>query len=264
MESSRETAKLYRGMDRAALDAAYNNGAAVKNSAQIVADWQRRSDAFRKRHATSLDLRYGDAPRNLIDYYEARPGGPLFVFVHGGYWQMRAKELFAFLAAGPMAHGINVALVGYTLAPEKRLHAIVAEIRAAIDFLKTPLILSGWSAGGHLTATCMNHPGVKAGIAISGIYDLEPMRLSYINEKLRLDEDEARRNSPMFLAASGKPLVITYGKNELPELQRQSEDYAKVARGAKLEPLAGHDHFSVLEELASPSGQLTQMVRRLT
>jgi arylformamidase len=257
---------LYRGMNRAALDAAYNNGAAVKTSAQIVTDWQRRSEAFRKRHATSLDLRYGDAPRNLIDYYEARPGGPLFVFVHGGYWQMRAKELFAFLAAGPMAHGINVALVGYTLAPEKRLDGIVNEMKAAIDFLgrKHPaLCLSGWSAGGHLTAMCMDHPNVKAGIAISGIYDLEPMRLSYINEKLRLDEDEARRNSPMFLKSTEKPLILTYGKNELPELQRQSEDYAKVARGAKLEPLAGHDHFSMLEELAAPEGRLVTLLRGL-
>jgi arylformamidase len=257
---------LYRGMDRAALDAAYNNGAAVKNSAQIVADWQARSDAFRKRHSKSLDLKYGDAARNRIDYYDAHAGGPLFVFIHGGYWQMRAKDLFAFLAAGPMAHGINVALIGYTLAPDKRLDGIVKEIEAALDFLEkksSVMCLSGWSAGGHLTAMCMDHPAVKSGLAISGIYDLEPMRLSYINDKLGLDEDEARRNSPMLRPGSGKPLIVTYGKMELPELQRQSVDYAKVAR-AELRGIPGCNHFSVLEELASPEGQLTAMVRTLT
>ena len=258
-----ETANLYRGMDRAALDAAYNVGAAVVTSAEIIADWQRRSEIFRRQHAGRLDLRYGAAPRNLIDYYEAQPDGPLFVFVHGGYWQMRAKELFAFLAAGPMAHGINVALVGYTLAPEKRLDGIVAEIRAAIDFLNRPVILSGWSAGGHLTAMCLHHPAVKAGLAISGIYDLEPIRLSYLNDRLRLDERESRRNSPIFLETTDKPLVITYGKDELPELRRQSEDYAKVVRLAQIEPLDGHNHFTILEELASPDGQLTHTLRCL-
>ena len=255
--------KLYRRMSRAALDAAYNNGAAVKNSAEIVAGWQQRSDAFRKKHGASLDLRYGDAERNRIDLYEASPGAPLFAFIHGGYWQMRAKELFAFVAAGPMAHGISVALIGYTLAPEKRLSDIVKEIRAALDFLSRDLILSGWSAGGHLTAINMDHPAVKSGLAISGIYDLEPMRLSYINDKLRLDVEEARRMSPSLDRGSGKPLAVAYGKKELPELQRQSEDYAKGLAGAKLRPLAGHDHFSILEELASPEGKLTAMVRSL-
>lgn len=155
-------------MDRAALDAAYNNGVAVKNSADIVAGWQQRSDAFREKHGASLDLRYGKAERNRIDLYEAKPGAPLLAFIHGGYWQARAKELFAFVAAGPIAHGISVALIGYTLAPEKRLTDIVGEIRAAVDFLERELILSGWSAGGHLTAANMDHPSAKGGLAISG------------------------------------------------------------------------------------------------
>ena len=142
-------------MDRAALDAAYNNGAAVPGSAQIVADWRRRSEILR---TSSKELRYGSADRNRIDYFEAKAGAPLLVFIHGGYWQNREKETFGFLAAGPLAHGISVALIGYTLAPEKRLDGIVAEVRAALDFLSRPLLVSGWSAGGHLTAMVMHHP----------------------------------------------------------------------------------------------------------
>jgi hypothetical protein len=103
----------------------------------------------------------------------------------------------------------------------------------------------------------LSHPAVKAGLAISGIYDLEPMRLCYINDKLRLDEAEQKRNSPMLLRATGKPLVVAYGKAELPELQRQSEEYASKA-GAKLLGVAGCDHFTILEELASPGGALTR------
>jgi arylformamidase len=260
---------MYRGMDRAALDAAYNNGAAVKDSAQIVAGWEARSARLRAAHPEGMDLRYGKEERNRIDYFAARRDGPVLVFIHGGYWQARAKEVFSFVAEGPLAWGINVALVGYTLAPQKRLDGIVAEIHAALDWLgssigmlggdKNRLLVSGWSAGGHLTAMAMSHPAVKGGLAISGIYDLEPMRLSYINDKLRLDEGEARRNSPQ---KTDKRLLIAYGADELPELCRQSEDYARLLK-ARTTAVPGRNHFTVLEELASPHGALTALARTL-
>jgi arylformamidase len=106
-----------------------------------------------------------------------------------------------------MAHGINVALIGYTLAPDATLDQIVAEIFQGIDFLAGQLpdlggdgsriVVSGWSAGGHLTSMALSYPHVKAAIGISGIYDLEPIRASYLNVKLGLDEAMSRRNSPM-------------------------------------------------------------------
>jgi arylformamidase len=253
-------------MDRAALDAAYNNSAAVKNSAHIVADWQARSERFRAAHSEGLDLRYGPAERNRIDLFEAKRNAPLLVFIHGGYWQMRAKELFAFVAAGPLAHGISVALVGYTLAPEKRLDGIVAEIKEALSYLDDSgnrILACGWSAGGHLTAMAMQHPAVNAGLAISGIYDLEPIRHCYVNDKLQLDLHESLRNSPITRPAFSKPFTLAYGRNELPELQRQSEDYAKVVKHAEVLGLPGHDHFTILEELASPDGALTRAARTL-
>ena len=261
---------LYRGMDRAALDAAYNNGAAVKDSAQIVAEWEARSAGLRARHPEGINLRYGPGERNRIDYFAARRDGPVLAFIHGGYWQNRSKEIFSFVAEGPLAWGINVALIGYTLAPQKRLDGIVAEIHAAMSWLQESiptlggdskrLFVSGWSAGGHLTAMAMSHAAVKGGLAISGIYDLEPMRLCYVNDKLRLDEDEARRNSP---GPADKPLFIAYGADELPELCRQSEEYGKKLKNTTLLAIPAKNHFTVLEELASPHGALTALVRRL-
>src|SRR5882757_2994693 len=121
MDSSSGKPELYRGMDRAALDAAYDNSAAVANSAAIVADWTRRTALLRNRFPQALDVRYGKDERNRIDLFEAKPGASLLVFIHGGYWQNRAKENFGFLAEGPLAHGISVAMVGYTLAPAKRM-----------------------------------------------------------------------------------------------------------------------------------------------
>jgi arylformamidase len=264
---------MYRGMDRAALDAAYNNAAAVKDSAQIVAGWEARSAKLRAAHPEGIDLRYGPDERNRIDYFAARRDGPVLVFIHGGYWQARAKEVFSFIAEGPLAWGINVAMVGYTLAPQKPLSGIVAEIHAACSWLadRIPtlggnakqLYASGWSAGGHLTAMAMSHSAVKGGLAISGIYDLEPMRLCYVNDKLRLDEAEVLRNSPMSLPPTTKPMQVAYGAAELPELCRQSEDYAKLL-GTKAIAIERCNHFSVLEELASPHGALTALARKLT
>jgi acetyl esterase/lipase len=268
----------YMGMDRAALDAAYNNSAAVADSARIMADWQARSDAFAATHGQHLDLRYGPAERNRIDLFVAAPSAPLLVFIHGGYWQMRAKENFRFLAQGPLAHGINVALVGYTLAPAARLSGIVAEVQASIEWLATHakehgadgkrMYVSGWSAGGHLTAMALSAPSVQGGLAISGIFDLEPIRLSYLNEKLGLDEAETHRNSPLLHLGDGaRPLIIAYGGDELPELQRQSEEFAAARDRAGLPGrvvrVPGHHHFSIMEELARPHGALTALVTEL-
>ena len=269
---------LYRDMDRAALDAAYNNSAAVAGSAAMMAEFQARSDRLRAAQGAHLDLRYGPAERNRIDYFAAGSNGPLLVFIHGGYWQMRAKENFSFLAAGPLAHGIDVAFVGYTLAPDIRLEGIVAEVRASIAWLAAHagefggdparIYVSGWSAGGHLTAMCVDEAAVKGGLAISGIYDLEPMRLCYLNEKLKLDAGEAQRMSPLFnLSRSSMPLVLAYGGGELPELQRQSEAMAAARKSAglpcKLASLPGHNHFTILEELANPAGALTALLLEL-
>lgn len=263
---------IYRGMDQTALDAGYNNTLAVSDSSALLQDFDERSAALRAAHGEHLDLRYGPAPRNRIDYFAADKPGPLLIFIHGGYWQIRAKETFSFLAAGPLAHGIHVAMIGYTLAPDATLTEIVAEVRAAINWLKNNaaefggdtdrMIVSGWSAGGHLTAMTLDEPGVIGGVAISGIYDLEPVRLSYLNDKLRLSDEEETSLSPLHLPLSAKPLTITYGTGELPELQRQSEQYADARRGlpGNLVPLSQLNHFTILNELATVDGAITREV----
>ena len=161
-----------------------------------MADFSQQSAAARAVPGAVLGLRYGPAERNLIDYFPADSAGPVVIFIHGGYWQMRAKESFSYIAKALVPHGLHVALVGYTLAPYATLGEITQEIKSAISFLKlnaasyggdpTRMVVSGWSAGGHLTALCLDQPGVVGGVAISGIYDLAPMLLSYINDKLGL------------------------------------------------------------------------------
>jgi arylformamidase len=110
---------------------------------------------------------------------------------------------------------------------------------------------------------------VRGGLAISGIYDLEPIRLNYLNEKLGLDPAEAERNSPLLhLPPAAGELIVAYGAKELPELRRQSVEYAQawVERGlpGHLLPIDGADHFTILEALADPQGALTQALVGLT
>jgi acetyl esterase/lipase len=268
---------IWRGMTRAQLDAAYNNTAAVRNSADKLADWTERSKRVRAERSELLDLEYGRRPRNRIDIFRCgKAHAPLLVYIHGGYWQRNAKEFFACLAEGPIARGFDAAFVGYTLAPEATLTEIVGEVRMAIHWLRVngprydiasaKLIVSGWSAGGHLTAMAL--ADADAGLAISGIFDIEPCRLNYLNDALRLTMEEQVLLSPIRqLPRSSPPLVIAYGTAELPELQRQSRDYHNARRRAHLPsellPIDNHDHFSILEEMANSNGKLTDALVRL-
>ena len=267
----------WRKMGREELDRGLNNGAAVAGSADIIAGWERRWAALRQRHPQHLDLRYGPRERNRIDFLKSRDKGPTLLFIHGGYWQQRAKEVFTVVAEGAMAHGINVALIGYTLAPDATLDEIVAEIHAGIGFLAGQLpalgaasggiVVSGWSAGGHLTSMALSNRHVRAGVAISGIYDLEPIRHSYLNEKLRLDEAMSRRNSPvMQVDGPGKPLSLVVGSAELPLLRQQSADFAghRARHGLPVtyEEIPGADHFTIMNEMIGPAGRITTLVRQ--
>ena len=268
----------WRKLTQEQLDLGFNNTLHVSETASIIAEWDRLSAEMRARHPQSLDLRYGPRDRNRIDFLKARDGGPTLVFIHGGYWQTRAKENFTFCAAGPMAHGINVALIGYTLAPDATLDQIVDEVRTGIDYLVTELptlggdpnkmIVSGWSAGGHLSSMSLGHPHIKAGLLISGIYDLEPISHSYLNAKLNLDDATIQRNSPMRNPGGvNKPLVIVAGSGELPLLRKQSADYAahRATYGLPViyEEIPKANHFTMMDELASPTGRLTTLVRQL-
>ena len=272
---------LYRGMDKTELDAAYDNPRAVGLPVlqEMMADWIARGKDIASA-ARLTEIRYGEGERNRIDIFEASrnsgfQGRATIAFIHGGYWRSQDKETYRFLAKGALKHGLNFANIEYTLAPQQTIGGIIEEIRQAIDRLNTHLNLivpehallhmSGHSAGGHLVAMTLNESGVSSGTSISGIFDLEPIRLSYLNEQLRLTPEDVARHSPQHhIPACSPPFIFTYGEEELPELRRQSEDFHAAWDATKLSskmiPLPNHNHFSILEELAHPDGMILKEV----
>jgi acetyl esterase/lipase len=250
-------------------DAAYDNSAAVADSARQLADFEARSQTLAAGAACRLDLRYGGAERQLFDFFAGGRGADTLLFIHGGYWQMRHKNSFRFVVEGALLHGLSAALIGYTLAPQASLAAIVQEVRQGIAAVREHamrqggsgrILLCGWSAGGHLAAMGLDAEGVAAGLGISGLYDLAPLRHTYLDRALQLTDDEICLLSPLALDPVDKPFVIGHGTAELAQLQAQSQAFAAHRQGlaGALVPVARADHFSVLDALAQPQGTLLQ------
>ena len=262
----------------AQLESQYNARAAVPEHVGIQADWQRRSEQIRSSRACKLDLAYGEGPRQQLDLFPAdTPNRPLLLFIHGGYWQRGDRRANHFVAESLCAHGINVALAGYDLCPSVSLDDIVSQVRAALAWLwrhadvlafdQARIQVCGHSAGGHLTAMLMatHWPAqgadlpadlIHSGLAISGLYELEPLCHTSLNEALSMDTQTAARNSPVLLppGSGGGPLTAAVGGLESAEFHRQAEILAEAwrGRGARVDVLdvAATNHFTIVEELA--------------
>jgi arylformamidase len=269
---------VWASLDRAQRNAAYDNNAAVANSATLIEARNAASATYRKAHPGGLDIPYAPRARTAFDLYPAPdPRASCLVFIHGGYWLRNSRELFAAYAQGLALAGWSIAIPGYTLAPEASLTAIVAEIGAALDWLADqgpahgvagPVVLAGWSAGAQLAALYLGHRRVAAGLAISGVYDLKPLRDTVLNETLKLTDEEIATLSPLRSPpTSSNPLAVAYGTRELPALVHDSRKLHELRSAAHapgpLLPIAGADHFSILEELRRPNGQLVRAAQRL-
>jgi arylformamidase len=265
-------------LSRTERDAAYNNAAAVPNSQTLIRERNEHATAYRDAQHAHLDLPYAlTNDRTKWDIYPTKsPAAPCLVFIHGGYWQMNRREDFAHFAEAIAAHGWSVAMPGYTLAPEANLTQIITELRTALDWLASfgashgiagKIFLSGWSAGGQLTAMLLDHPLIAAGLAISGVFELGPIRDTYLNEKLNLTDEELCSFSPLRLPVVQKPLAIAYGTAELPALVTDSRNFhahrATAHAPGPLIPIPHADHFTILNELQRTNGTLVNAILEL-
>jgi arylformamidase len=265
-------------------EAEYDNRARVPEHAAITEAWAEAARRYRAERLgeayAELDIAYGPSERQRLDLFwpDAPEPAGLAVFVHGGYWQRNARDGFSHMARGANAHGIAVAVPGYDLCPAVTVSDIVNQIRACCRFLwqrfGKRLVVAGHSAGGHLAAAMVatNWPSldatlpadlVPAGLAISGVFELEPLLHTSLNEALKLDHVAARAASPIdWPAAPGRTLLAYVGGAESREFLRQSREIAArwAARGLRAEciEIAGANHFTVLDPLADPDSAMTQ------
>lgn len=245
------------------LQAEYDNGAKVPEYPAIAAGWERAAAEFRVGHPHSaLAVAYGPSERQAMDIFRPGPGEahPVAVFIHGGYWQRAHRHLFSHFARGMLAHGVAVAMPSYDLCPQVSMATIVDQARAAVDFVTArtggkPLVM-GHSAGGHLTAMVLATGGARAGLSISGLFDLPPLLATTVAGPLGMDAAEARRLSPLFLPSPGLPIHAVVGGLEGVEYTRQTRSIAE-AWGGTWESLAGFNHFTVAAELERADSALT-------
>src|SRR6201987_1679609 len=270
-------------------DAEYNNRARVPEHPEIFARWARagedyRAEAMKERRA-ELGLSYGSSLRQFIDLFSPRPGvvAPLALFVHGGYWRSLDPSMFSHMARGLNAHGVTVAVVGYDLCPEVTIAEIIEQIRHACLFLwlrtRQRMMICGHSAGGHLAGAMVatdwqaRYPKappdlVPAAYSISGLFDLTPLVGITMSQDLRLDEEEARRASPLFWPGpEGRRFDAVAGALESSEFLRQSrtvaEQWGKAGVQTRYEAIAGTNHFTVIDGLADPRNAMVARLAEL-
>ena len=260
-------------------DDAYANGIYVDGVDDIVAAWETDSAAFRAQmtaaNRAELNVPYGQHAREVMDIFhpEGAPKG-LVVFVHGGYWISRDKNLWSHLAAGAIARGWAVAMPGYVLCPEVRIADITRQIATAVDFaaarIDGPVHVTGHSAGGHLAArmgcsdidlTCAAR--IARIVPISGVHDIRPMLNTEMNADFKMDMSAAIAESPALLTPrAGFDLKCWVGADERPEFVRQNALLANVWTGFGMnitcveEPAL--NHFTVVNSLVEPDSALTE------
>lgn len=261
----------------------YNARAAVPQHPQIIARWVNESATVRASQRCELDLEYGPSFQEKLDWFFAEgTSNALLVFIHGGYWRSLDKSDFSFLSPAFTRRGISVAVINYGLAPQLRIDDIVRQTRAAITWIAhnayrhgadaSKLYVAGHSAGGHLTAmmaathwpsvsTTLPIDLVKGAICISGIYDLEPIRYTSINQDVRLDAAAAQRLSPALMQPTvNVPMLMAVGGDESDEFKRQNTLLIERWPACAMQdvPLPGANHFTVVGDLAKAESPLHQ------
>ncbi len=282
---------LYRNYDRAGLDVQYNARATVPDIQPILKKYAEDSATARSTLDCALDVPFGKHPDELLDIFPAagaapgKPGAPVFVFIHGGYWRLLSKNESSSMAPAFTQAGAVVVSVNYSLAPAVTLDRIVDQNRRALAWVYRHIAeyggdparihICGSSAGGHLVGALLSGgwhasydvpSGVVRGAApLSGLFDLRPLVHTHINEWMHMSEADAIRNSPALnLPQTGCPLVVSYGESETDEFKRQSDDYLAAWRDrgypGTYVPMPGTNHYDIVLTLNDPHSPLTQAI----
>lgn len=276
---------VYRSMNQQELDRQYDARATVEDITPFLHQYAALTKAAKQELEVIGDVSFGPRPDEVMDVFPAGPNAPVFVFIHGGYWRLLSKDESAFFAQCFVEQGIAVVAINYSLAPMASLDEIARQVRSAVAHLwhdadrygldRTRIHVGGTSAGGHLVGMVLAggwqsrfgvpETAIAGALAINGLFDLEPVRLSFPNEWVKLDAAAAYRNSPIHhLPEHGCPLLVSWAGLDTDEFKRQSRDYADAWAGSGFPvssvEVSDRNHFDIILDLANPGRDLTRRV----
>lgn len=281
---------LYRDfVSQAQIDAQYNPSLALAPTADPLRHYAAQALQARTQLPCVLDVPYGPTVAETLDIFPAaQPNAPVFLFIHGGYWRALSSKDFSGVALGLQPLGITTVVINYALCPHVSIDEITRQARAAVAWTlrnmgqyggdPTRLAIGGHSAGAHLAAMCLETPWAEdyglpqdplaAAVLVSGLYDLAPLRYSYLQPQIQLNEGTIRRNSPAFaVRPCSTPVWITWGAAESEEFARQSKvlHTAWRAQGnvSKLSPQAKANHFTAIHSFEDPNNLVCQWLARM-
>jgi arylformamidase len=274
---------LYREFSaQSEFDAQYNPSLLLPDPNAPGRHFVEAAERARSTLPCTLDVPYGPTLEETLDVFPAtQANAPVFVFIHGGYWRALSSKTFSGVAFGPQARGITTVVINYALCPHVTIDEIVRQTRAALAWTlrnirayggdSARVAIGGHSAGGHLTAMALQTPWAEdyglpqdpfvAALPFSGLFDIEPLRYSYLQPAIQLDDGIIRRNSPAFTVRPCKtPLWITWGGAETSEFARQAEIYhqAWTAAGnvSELRAVPDANHFTVIAGLEDAKSEV--------
>ena len=278
-------------LDPTWLDAQYNNRARVPDCAAVMQRWAEASALVRQgATAARLDVRYGDGAGETLDIFPAaNPGAPILVFIHGGYWRALDKADHSFVAPAFNAQGATVVVPNYALCPAVSIEHITLQMARAVAWVwrhadgfggdAARIAVAGHSAGGHLAAMLLScrwreladdlpAQPLTGALAISGLYDLEPLRHTpLLQGDLKLTPQSVARLSPAFFPRpKAAKLHAIVGLEESDEFLRQNHLIRDVWGPTAVpvcETVPGANHFTVLNRLADSASRPHELALRL-
>lgn len=282
--TTEENVRVWRDMDQATLDAAYDQNVYAPNRPQILERYKVNSELTRQHLGAPARYTYGTGKNERLDIYNSgRTGAPIQIFIHGGAWRSGTASQYGFPAEVFVRQGAHFVVPDYDWVQDHdgNLMPMAEQVRRSIAWTwrnaetfggdRNRIYLSAHSSGAHLSGVALTTRWqrdfevpddiLKGAVQCSGMYELEPVRLSARSSYVTITDEIAEALSPMrHLEAITTPLIVAHGTLETPEFQRQSREFADAlkARGHDVQLLVAEqcNHFEILETLANPYGLL--------
>jgi arylformamidase len=273
---------VYKHYNQEQLNDQYNTRLQVPDFATYFDRWERLSRQTAEHNTILKDIPFGDHPEERLDIFPSKIyHSKTLVFIHGGYWHLLDKAMFHFLAGHFLKYNVTTVLINYPLAPKSSMDEIVASCRKALRWLHgnmmrfngdpTELYLLGHSAGGHLASMLLAEVEakfVRALISLSGLFRLEPVMLSYLNDSIGMDHENAIKNSSVFLNPAGDcPLLLVTGTEESDEFKAQTEElynnWKSKSSNIEFLKVPQKNHYSILDAVIEKDSTLRAAIIRL-